>query len=268
LVSLGLVAVACGGDDNNSSTVTSGTTAGTTAAAPETTAASSATTAAPSGTEAAAPTTEAALQPVPGGSLVMGIEADTSSPWRPSEMLCAISCHQVIRNIYDTLTMPNDKGEAVPYLAESVTPNADFTEWRIKARAGVTFHDGTAVRWRSDRRQPHPGEDRRVDRERAASCRHHHRRSRGPDDGHPQDEHAVGRVPLSLMGQAAYMASPTWLAASDNDEALKSQPVGTGPFIYESYVPNESFKMKKNPNYWNKPYPYLTSSSSARSPTP
>ena len=58
-------------------------------------------------------------------------------------MLCAISCHQVIRNIYDTLTMPNDKGEPVPYLAESVTPNADYTVWTIKARAGVTFHDGT-----------------------------------------------------------------------------------------------------------------------------
>ncbi|HEY5424054.1 MAG TPA: ABC transporter substrate-binding protein, partial [Ilumatobacteraceae bacterium] len=248
LVSLGLVAVACGSDDNKSSTVTSGTTAGTTAAAPETTAASSATTAAPSGTEAAAPTTEAALQPVPGGSLVMGIEADTSSPWRPSEMLCAISCHQVIRNIFDTLTMPNDKGEAVPYLAESVTPNADFTEWRIKARAGVTFHDGT----------PFDG---------AAIAENLTRAKTGALTGNvlrpvdtitvdPADPMTViltmntpwAAFPYSLMGQAAYMASPTWLAASDNDEALKSQPVGTGPFIYESYVPNESFKMKKNPN--------------------
>ena len=74
----------------------------------------------------------------------MGIEADTSSPWRPYEMLCAISCHQVIRNIYDTLAMPNDKGEPSPYLAESITPNADYTEWTIKARSRqYTFHDGT-----------------------------------------------------------------------------------------------------------------------------
>jgi len=257
LVSLGLVAVACGGDDNNSSTVTAGSTAGTTAAAPETTAATTETSAAPTGTEAAAPTTEAALQPVAGGSIVMGIEADTSSPWRPYEMLCAISCHQVIRNIYDTLTMPNDKGEAVPYLAESVTPNADFTEWRIKARAGVTFHDGT----------PFDG---------AAIAENLTRAKTGALTGNvlrPVDTIAVdpadpmtvvvtmntpwAAFPFSLMGQAAYMASPTWLAASDADEALRSQPVGTGPFIYESYVPNESFKMKKNPNYWNKPYPYL-----------
>ncbi len=33
--------------------------------------------------------------------------------------------------------------------------------------------------------------------------------------------------------------------------------MGTGPFILESYVPNVAFKAKRNPNYWNKPYPYL-----------
>ncbi|MFM8855633.1 MAG: hypothetical protein ACKOI2_00210, partial [Actinomycetota bacterium] len=39
----------------------------------------------------------------PGGDLVMAVEADTSSPWRPSEMVCAISCHMVARSVYDTL---------------------------------------------------------------------------------------------------------------------------------------------------------------------
>ena len=63
--------------------------------------------------------------------------------------------------------------------------------------------------------------------------------------------------PLYLAGQIGMIASPTWLKASDNDDALKAKPVGTGPFIFESYAPNESFKAKRNPNYWNKPYPYL-----------
>ena len=60
-----------------------------------------------------------------------------------------------------------------------------------------------------------------------------------------------------LIGQIDYIASPTWMAAADKDETLKSKPVGTGPFIFEDYKPNEFFKAKKNPNYWNKPYPYL-----------
>ena len=41
------------------------------------------------------------------------------------------------------------------------------------------------------------------------------------------------------------------------DDALKSKPVGTGPFIFESYAPNESFVANRNPDYWNQPYPYL-----------
>ena len=33
----------------------------------------------------------------------------------------------------------------MPYLAESVEPNADYTVWTIKVRSGVTFHDGTPL---------------------------------------------------------------------------------------------------------------------------
>ena len=47
------------------------------------------------------------------------------------------------------------------------------------------------------------------------------------------------------------------MAAADADETLKSKPVGTGPFVYVDYRPNEYFTAKKNPSYWNQPYPYL-----------
>ena len=257
VLSLGLFAAACGSDDDSAPIVSEAADV-TTAEAADTTVAESPDTSveAPTDTEAA-PTTEAGLEPVAGGSIVMGIEADTSSPWRPYEMLCAISCHQVIRNIYDTLAMPTADGKAAPYLAESITPNDDFTEWTITARSGVTFHDGT----------PFDG---------AAIVENITRAKTGALTGNifrpidtvtvdPADPMTVvitmntswAAFPFSLMGQASYMASPAWLLASDNDEALRSQPVGTGPFVYEDYKPNEYFKMTKNPNYWNKPYPYL-----------
>ena len=238
-ISVSVIAAACGGDDEKSDNTSGGAE----------------TTAAPGST--AAPTTEAAMEPQAGGSLVMGIEADTSSPWRPAEMLCAIACHQVIRNIYDTLAMPNEDGSWSPYLAESIEPNEDFTVWRITARSGVTFHDGT----------PFDG---------AAIVDNLTRAKNGITTGayarpitdislDPADPMTAvvtsdvswAALPFMLMGQVGYMASPTWLAASDADANLKSQPVGTGPFVYESYVPNESFKMKKNAEYWNAPYPYL-----------
>lgn len=238
-ISTSLLAAACGGDDSDGAAETT---------QPETT--GPATTAAP-------PTTAANEQAVPGGKLIMGLEADTSNPWRPAEMLCAISCHQTIRNIYDSLAMPNEDGSWSPYLAESITPNADYTEWRITARANVKFHDGT-------------------DFDGAAIVENLTRAKTGTTTGvllrsvtstvvDPADpmtavvtvESPWVAFPFALMGQGGYMASPTWLKASDTDTTLRTQPVGTGPFVYADYRPNEVFSMTKNADYWNQPYPYL-----------
>ena len=248
----GLLAGACGGgsSDNNSG----GTTTPSGSVAPDT--------AATGGSEAptseAGSTTAPAAQATPGGKVIMGIEADTSSPWMPAEMVCALSCHQIIKSVYDPMLVPNQDGGWSPYLLESLTPNADYTVWTMKARPGITFHDGTPL-------------------DGAALADNVTRFQKGILTGayfsnvesatvNPTDPLAVDvkmKTPwvtfpeVLLIGQIDYIASPTWMAAADKDETLKSKPVGTGPFIFEDYKPNEFFKAKKNPNYWNKPYPYL-----------
>ena len=244
---MALVAAACGSDDSGSS---SGTTAAGGGAA--TTAAGGA------ATTAAA----AAETPVPGGKLVMGIEADTGSPWEPSKALLAISGHTVIRSIFDSLTIVTDDGKVVPYLAESVEPNADYTVWTIKVRSGVTFHDGTPL-----------NADAVIDNLNrhlksfltAAVLTDIAKDASGAPQIAKVDDLTVAITmkrpwvpfPLYLSGAIGYMASPTWQAAADGDPALESKPVGTGPFVFKDYKPGESFTATKNPNYWNKPYPYL-----------
>jgi len=252
VISAGLVGAACGGSDSKSDGTTAPSTGGSTDGS------TGATDSTVTATTAPPPTTEA-VQPQSGGNLVMAVEADTSSPWRPSEMVCAISCYQVIRNIYDSLAMANDKGGWSPYLAEAIEPNADYTEWKITARAGVKFHDGT-------------------DFDGAAIVENLSRAKAGVLTGNalrPVTNIAVDPAdpmtavvtmdtpwvafPFTIAGQAGMEASPTWLAASDSDDTLKSQPVGTGPFMYVDYKAGEVFKMKKNPSYWNAPFPYLDS---------
>ena len=51
-----------------------------------------------------------------------GVAAETSGGFCLPEAQLAISGEVVVRAIYDTLTIPNSKGEYVPYLAESVDP--------------------------------------------------------------------------------------------------------------------------------------------------
>src|ERR1700752_2607862 len=43
------------------------------------------------------------------------------------------------------LTVPDGEGNFVPFLAKSVTPNDDFTEWNIELREGIKFHDGSSL---------------------------------------------------------------------------------------------------------------------------
>ena len=36
-------------------------------------------------------------------------------------------------------------GSIQPYLAESITPNATYTEWTVTLRPGISFNDGSAT---------------------------------------------------------------------------------------------------------------------------
>jgi ABC-type transport system substrate-binding protein len=47
------------------------------------------------------------------------------------------------RTVYDPLAIPLADGTVAPYLAQSITPNGDHTEWTITLRPHVFFHDGT-----------------------------------------------------------------------------------------------------------------------------
>src|SRR5499427_7853105 len=38
---------------------------------------------------------------------------------------------------------------------------------------------------------------------------------------------------------------------------MRQHPIGTGPFKFVEYKPNQSIKVVKNPDYWKKGFPYL-----------
>src|SRR5688572_11798884 len=87
-------------------------------------------------------TTEDEGKPVPGGTVTMGVEAE-SAGWQPCVDSHSESGTMVMRSIYDPLTARGEDGEVRPFLAESLESNPDATEWTLKVRSGVKFHDGT-----------------------------------------------------------------------------------------------------------------------------
>ncbi len=269
-----LVAAACASDDDDGSDATA--TTDDAAATTETTAATDAnsdTTAAgetTDGTTDEAPPTTAApasSAPVTGGTLVVGLESETQDAWVPANLTCAVSCATVLRSVLEPLAVRDESGEIVPFLAESIEPSSDYTTWTIRARPGITFHDGTpfdasAIVDNLTRQSQSILNGLRIaDIARDA-------------DGNPAitavDELTVevqttrpwADFDAYLTTLIGLMGSPTWLAAADGDPAVESQPVGTGPFVYESYTPGDSYVGVRNDDYWRTdadgtPLPYL-----------
>ncbi len=51
----------------------------------------------------------------------------------------------IMKTVFEGLFEQKANGEMVPFLAESVTPSADYKTWTIKIRSGIKYHDGEAL---------------------------------------------------------------------------------------------------------------------------
>lgn len=198
--------------------------------------------------------TEEAGTPTPGGKVTYALEAENGGGWCLPEGQLAISGIQVARAIYDTLTQPNENAEYVPFLAETVEANETYTEWTVKVREGITFHDGSAL----------TGEvvKNNIDAWRGAYP------ARKPllflfvfdniastELVDPSTVKVTMKSPwpsfdayLFLSGRAGIMAQ----AQLDDTETCDTNLIGTGPFKLVEWKQNESFQAEKNPDYWQK----------------
>src|SRR5271154_5118450 len=80
--------------------------------------------------------------PTKGGKLVFGVDAEEQG-FNPTTARFDEVGVMYARTVFDPLTIILPSGGWAPYLAQSVTPNADYTAWTITLRPNVVFHDGT-----------------------------------------------------------------------------------------------------------------------------
>ncbi|MGI9029806.1 MAG: ABC transporter substrate-binding protein [Ilumatobacteraceae bacterium] len=203
--------------------------------------------------------------PVPGGRLVIGGEAEVGSPWTPAASQCDSFCQMRARSFYDPLIVVDQNDEAQPFLLESIEPNEDSTVWTLKVREGISFTDGTplnadAVMDNINRSftglliagavsDTAKNADGTVVMEKLDDFTFTIATGKNGDINEPVSWYLF---PYYLAGQGGFMASPTWLAAVDADPALATQPVGTGPFMVAEYLPGDRLRVTKNPNYWRQ----------------
>jgi peptide/nickel transport system substrate-binding protein len=195
--------------------------------------------------------------PKHGGSAVFALEAETSSGYCLPDATLAASGIQVVNAIYDTLVALNTKGEAVPYLAKSIEPNADYTKWTFTLRPGIKFQNGEPLD--------------------AAALKLNLDTYRGVNPNIKprlnvfvfQDVQSVditGPLAVTVSLKRPWVAFPSYFvgrfgivapAQLVDRETCATHPIGTGPFTFVEWRVNDYLKVERNPDYWRKGLPYL-----------
>jgi peptide/nickel transport system substrate-binding protein len=194
-------------------------------------------------------------EPTDGGSITVGLESETNS-FMPAIFQGSQAGFNVAYAVYDPLTTRNADGEIVPYLAESLEANDDFTQWTVTLPEGVTFHDGTPLDAEAMKRMY----DEFLTAEgtnTAGTLR------REVESVEVVDEltYVYNMVqpnsawPDSLATPIGWPFSPTAAAAAG--DAFGDQPVGTGPFRFVSWQRDGELVVERNPDYWQEGLPYL-----------
>lgn len=158
--------------------------------------------------------------------------------------------------VYDTLlTYDYENGEWEPHLAESLTPNEDYTEWTLKLQEGVTYSDGT----------PLSAElvDENLDRFFEETATNTSAGFMTPlVERTVVDEHTLELVldrswpefPFILADEPGMVVNTS--AIGDDAEAFASQPpdaAGLGPYVVERNAPGEELVMVARDDYWGGP---------------
>ncbi|HUY21504.1 MAG TPA: ABC transporter substrate-binding protein [Acidimicrobiales bacterium] len=184
-----------------------------------------------------------------GGSVTVGLNSEIDG-FLPASSHFDNSGITYANTVFDSLTRVGADGTAKPYLAKAVTPNADMTAWTITLRPDVSFHDGSA--FTAD-----------VLVANIEALRHSLLTSQAlaPVSGVT----ATGDLEVTISLDEPLVAFPHYLATQIGYPVAMAQltttntthPIGTGPFMYESWEPNDHFTAVRNPNYWRHGLPYL-----------
>src|SRR5438309_7370880 len=159
--------------------------------------------------------------------------------------------------LFDQHKEKNTLDTIVPDLAESWTWSEDGKELTFKLRHGVKWHDGkpfTAadVKCTWDMLTGKAAEKLRLNPRKAWY--------RNLDEVATEGDYAVTFIlkrpqPAFLFLLAGGMSPvyPCHILPRD----MRTHPIGTGPFKFVEYKPNEYIKLTKNPDYWKQGRPYL-----------
>lgn len=157
---------------------------------------------------------------------------------------------RAMRQIYDSLVAENPENHKItPWLAKSWSISKDGMSYTFHLRTGVTFQDGTtfdasAVCF-NIKRILNPKTASLYARSLIAAVKTC--KVLGPSTAQLQLSQPFGALLSYLAMPFLGMVSPA--AVQKYGDQFANHPVGSGPFEYSSYTPNDSLVLTRNPDY-------------------
>jgi len=160
--------------------------------------------------------------------------------------------------LYQPLLQMNAQALSEMVLAETITPTT-ASEWIIKLRSGISFHSG----------KPLTAEDviytfRRVKTGGPGGTPFSGANALGPMDlgGLKALDNLTVKVPFTSPYSSFLEQLQYWYflyIVPDGFNPAKQTPNGTGPFVYQSFTPNQRSVFTRNKNFWQSGVPYVDS---------
>jgi peptide/nickel transport system substrate-binding protein len=149
----------------------------------------------------------------------------------------------ILFNVFEGLVKPDTSGGLEPAIAESYALEQDGLAYVFTLRQGVKFHDGSEV----------TPEDVEFSLKTAIETKF-----AGLDHIDAVEITGDRKIRITLKSpDVEYLANLTVGIVPRGNPDREKRAIGTGPFIIESYTPQHSLVMVKNPDYWKKGIPRL-----------
>ena len=147
-----------------------------------------------------------------------------------------------IYGVTENLFRMDDNSAVVPLLAKSATPSEDGLTWAIELNDNVTFSNGNPLTAQMVVRN--------LERAGEVNSRFAYLKD--------FDIQAQSDTTLTITTPSIYPTMLNDLAATelgildlDGTTDFDNAPIGTGPFVVKSFVPEGDVEVSRNENYWN-----------------
>ncbi len=186
-------------------------------------------------------------EPTYGGSVVVGIQQDIDS--LDPHKATAAGTKEILFNIFEGLVKPDENGNLMNAVASDYTVSEDGLVYTFTLRDGVKFHDGSLV----------TAEDVKYSLERVSGLLNGEvliSTMAAITSVTISDDKTVQVTVDSPNPELIYSFTAAIIPAGSG-ESEGAKPIGTGPFSFVSYVPQEGIVVAKHAEYWQEGLPYL-----------